>query len=46
MVSTERLLPEDVASAAPWLDDGPTSRLEVRSRVRFVAASYMSNNVK
>lgn len=42
MVNTERVLPE-VASAAPWLVDGPTSRLEVRSSVRFVAVSYASN---
>ena len=42
MVNTERLFPEDVASPAPWLVEGPTSRLDVRSSVRFVTDSYLS----
>lgn len=43
MVNTERLFPEDVASPAPWFVEGPTSRLDVRSSVRFVMDSYLSN---
>jgi len=44
MVNTERLLPKDVTSLVLWFADEPTSRLEVRSSVRFVMLSCTSHS--
>lgn len=37
MVNTDRMFGHDGASTAIWFVAGPGSRLEVRSKVRFVA---------
>uniref|UniRef100_A0A7C9DRH7 Uncharacterized protein n=1 Tax=Opuntia streptacantha TaxID=393608 RepID=A0A7C9DRH7_OPUST len=43
MVNTERLLPKDATLLVPWFADEPTSRLEVRSSVRFVMRSDLES---